>query len=102
VAIQPRSGCPSAREARRPDGKSVCVHRRELPESKSQGVLARGGRELIDTYHQTPAEFEREARLAIVVKLFEMKRLSSGQAALLAGIDLPDDLPVAIERNLAL
>jgi len=37
--------------------------------------------------HQTPAEFEREARLAMAVKLFEMKRLSSGQAALLAGID---------------
>ena len=40
-----------------------------------------------DALHQTPAEFEREARLAMAVKLFEMKRLTSGQAALLAGVD---------------
>jgi hypothetical protein len=37
---------------------------------------------LLDALHQTPAEFEREARLAKAVKLFEMKRLSSGEAAL--------------------
>jgi len=31
--------------------------------------------------------FEEEARMAMAVKLFEMKRLSSGMAAALAGID---------------
>jgi predicted HTH domain antitoxin len=42
---------------------------------------------LPDALHQTPEEFEKEARYAMAVKLFEMKRVSSGQAAQLAGID---------------
>lgn len=42
---------------------------------------------LPDALHQTPTEFEQDARFAMAVKLFEMKRLSSGQAAQLAGVD---------------
>lgn len=31
---------------------------------------------LPDVLHQTPAEFEREAKMAMAANLFEMKRLS--------------------------
>ncbi len=34
----------------------------------------------------TPEAFEEEARMAMAVKLFEIGRLTSGQAATLAGI----------------
>ncbi len=36
--------------------------------------------------NQTAKEFEEEARMALAVKLFELGRLTSGQAAALAGI----------------
>lgn len=39
-----------------------------------------------DAAHCTPEQFEREAKLAMAVKLYEMKRLSSGMAASLVGI----------------
>jgi predicted HTH domain antitoxin len=42
---------------------------------------------LPDALQQTRAEFEAEARMAMAVKLFEMKRLSSGMAARLAGVE---------------
>ncbi len=42
---------------------------------------------LPDALQQTRAEFEQEARMAMAVKLFEMKRLASGIAAQLAGMD---------------
>jgi len=42
---------------------------------------------LPDALQQTREEFEQEARMALAVKLFEMKRLSSGMAANLAGTD---------------
>jgi len=35
----------------------------------------------------TKKDFEKEARMAMAVKLFEMKKLSSGMAATLAGLD---------------
>lgn len=42
---------------------------------------------LPDALHMTPAEFEREARLAMAAKLFETGKLSSGQAARLIGME---------------
>jgi predicted HTH domain antitoxin len=42
--------------------------------------------ELPGALHQTPEQFEAEARMAMAVKLFEMKRVSSGIAAQLAGL----------------
>jgi len=42
---------------------------------------------LPDVLQKTRAEFEAEAKMAMAVKLFEMKRLSSGMAAQLAGMD---------------
>jgi predicted HTH domain antitoxin len=57
---------------------------------------------LPDALHQTPAEFEREARLAMAVKLFETKRLSCGQAALLAGIDRTTFLMRLSENGVAM
>ncbi len=36
---------------------------------------------------KTKSEFEQEAKMAMAVKLFEMKRLSSGMAARLVNMD---------------
>ena len=41
---------------------------------------------LLVSLHVTEGEFEREARMAMAVKLFDTGRLSSGQAAELAGM----------------
>jgi predicted HTH domain antitoxin len=40
-----------------------------------------------DALAETRQEFELEAKLAMTAKLFEMKRLSSGQAAQMLGMD---------------
>lgn len=40
-----------------------------------------------DTLQESKEQFENEARMAMAVKLFEWKRLSSGMAASLAGMD---------------
>jgi len=37
--------------------------------------------------HSTQDDFAQEAKLAMAAKLFEMKRLSSGMAASLVGLD---------------
>jgi predicted HTH domain antitoxin len=42
---------------------------------------------LPDALQQTRTDFEQEARMAMAVKLFEMKRIPSGIAAALAGLD---------------
>jgi predicted HTH domain antitoxin len=42
---------------------------------------------LPDVMQTTKIEFEQEAKMAMAVKLFEMRRLSSGMAANLAGVD---------------
>ena len=42
---------------------------------------------LPEALQKTKTEFEQEAKMAMAVKLFEMKRLSSGMAATLAGMD---------------
>ncbi len=42
---------------------------------------------LPDSMHLSHEEFEKEAKLAMAVKLFEMKKISSGMAASLAGIN---------------
>jgi predicted HTH domain antitoxin len=63
---------------------------------------------LPNALHLSRGEFEREARLAMAAKLFETGRLSSGQAAGLAGLSRVDFLrqlerfrvsPVQIEAD---
>ncbi len=40
-----------------------------------------------DALNETPEEFEQEAKIAMAVKLYEMKKLSSGMAASLLGME---------------
>ncbi len=47
---------------------------------------------LPDILQTTRKSFEEEAKIAMAVKLFEMKRISSGIAANLAGLDRVDFL----------
>jgi predicted HTH domain antitoxin len=40
-----------------------------------------------DAMHLSRKQFEQEAKIAMAVKLFEMKKISSGMAAEIAGMD---------------
>lgn len=42
---------------------------------------------LPDVLHESREQFEQEARMAMAVKLFELKRISSGTAAAMVGMD---------------
>ena len=42
---------------------------------------------LPDVLQETPEEFEREAKMAMVAKLYERGRISSGIAAKIVGLD---------------
>jgi len=42
---------------------------------------------LPDMLNETQSQFENEVKMALAVKLYEMKKISSGIAAQLAGID---------------
>lgn len=42
---------------------------------------------LPDLLQESPEEFELEAKMAMAVKLFELKRISSGIAAQMVGLD---------------
>jgi predicted HTH domain antitoxin len=43
--------------------------------------------ELLFSIKRSKEEFEREAKFLLMIKLFELKRISSGMAAKLLGID---------------
>jgi len=42
---------------------------------------------LLDALHETKAEYEQEAKMAMAVRLFALHRISSGVAAKLAGME---------------
>ncbi len=72
--------------------------------------------EVLWALHQQPAEFEREARWLLALKLYESGKLSSGLAAQVAGMgrvaflfalsqaglspfgETPEELPLDVER----
>lgn len=49
-------------------------------------ILAEIPPTLLDAMQRTPQEFDVEAKMALAAKLYEMKRLSSGMAATIAGV----------------
>ena len=64
----------TATRNRKTDGKDMVTLRIEYPDDWSAA------------FHQGRDAFEQEAKMAMAVKLFEMGKLTSGQAAKLAGV----------------
>ena len=52
-----------------------------------------------DAMHLSPKQFEKEAKIAMAVKLFEMKKLSSGMAAQIADMDRVNFLLILWQYN---
>jgi predicted HTH domain antitoxin len=50
-------------------------------------LTIRYSKDLLLSLKQSPEEFEAEARLLLAVKLYELGRLSTGKAAVLAGME---------------
>jgi predicted HTH domain antitoxin len=57
---------------------------------------------LPDVLQQSRSEFERDAKMAMAAKLFEMKRISSGLAAQLVGMDRVSFLLALHHYNVAM
>ena len=57
---------------------------------------------LPDVLQQTQMEFEREAKMAMAVKLFELGKLSSGMAANLVGMQRVEFLLSLYRYNVAM
>jgi predicted HTH domain antitoxin len=55
-----------------------------------------------DVLQESRQQFEREAKMAMAVKLFELKRLSSGMAARLVGMPRADFLMQLHEFGVAM
>ena len=53
----------------------------------SRELIVKYPENLPDLLQRSPSEFEEEARMAMVVKLYELGRISSGMAAEIAGLD---------------
>jgi len=55
-----------------------------------------------DAIHLTRKQFEKEAKIAMAVKLYEMKKLSSGMAAYLAEMDRVSFLLLLSQYNVSM
>ncbi len=65
--------------------KLISIRRQQRPVNLQLKIDYPGT--ILDFLQETQQEFELEAKMAMAAKLFEMKRLSSGMAARLLGID---------------
>jgi predicted HTH domain antitoxin len=59
-------------------------------------------RNFLDAMQMNAAQFEKTAKIAMAVKLFELKKLSSGMAAILAETDRVNFLLMLHEYNVTM